>query len=114
MPMRSSRRGEATAFLQELRSGDETAADRLLPVVYEELRAIARGMLRRERSGHTLQPTALVHEAYLRMIDISRIDWQGKNHFFAMAARQMRRILVESARRVSRKKRGAWPGGRSG
>ena len=89
--------------------GDPQAAGELLPQVYDELRALAARYMRRERAGHTLQPTALVHEAYLRMIDITRIDWQGKTHFFAMAARQMRRILVESARRISAKKRGARP-----
>jgi RNA polymerase sigma factor (TIGR02999 family) len=65
--------------------------------------------MRRERPDHTLQPTAVVHEAYLRMIDISRIDWQGKTHFFAMAARQMRRVLIEHARKAGAKKRGARP-----
>lgn len=81
--------------------------DRLLPLVYSELRRLARGFMRGERASHTLQPTALVHEAYLRLADVERIDWQGKTHFFAFAATQMRRILVEHARAAGRVKRGA-------
>lgn len=87
--------------------GDADAAARLFPLVYDELRKLAAGYMRRERKEHTLQPTALVHEAYLRLVDISRIDWQGKTHFYAMAAIQMRRVLVEHARKVGSKKRGA-------
>jgi len=83
----------------------EGAAE-LTPRVYGELRALARRYLKGERRGHTLQPTALVHEAYIRMAGIERIDWAGKTHFFAIAARQMRRILVEHARAATAKKRG--------
>jgi RNA polymerase sigma factor (TIGR02999 family) len=75
--------------------------------VYEELRVLARRYMRRERRDHTLQPTALVHEAYLRLADINRIKWQGRTHFLAMAATQMRRILVEHARAARAVKRGA-------
>jgi RNA polymerase sigma factor (TIGR02999 family) len=82
------------------------AADRLLPLVYTELRALAARYLRSERAGSTLQPTALVHEAYLRLIGNERIDWKGKTHFKAMAATQMRRILVDHARARGAKKRG--------
>jgi RNA polymerase sigma factor (TIGR02999 family) len=78
----------------------------MTPRVYGELRALARNYLKGERSDHTLQPTALVHEAYIRMAGIERIDWAGKTHFFAVAARQMRRILVEHARAATAKKRG--------
>ncbi len=84
-----------------------STTDQLLPLVYAELRRLARGYMRRERAGSTLQPTALVHEAYLRMAEIRRIDWRGRTHFFAVAATQMRRILVEHARAANRQKRGA-------
>jgi RNA polymerase sigma-70 factor (ECF subfamily) len=98
--------GRATESLLAHASGDERAADRLLPQVYGELRGLAGRYLRRERPGHSLQPTALVHEAYMRMVDITRIDWRGKTHFFALAATQMRRILVEHARARDAAKRG--------
>lgn len=97
---------EATEALLAQSRGDARAADRLLPLVYDKLRGLAAKYLRGERPGHSLQATALVHEAYLRLIDISRVDWQGKTHFYAMAARQMRRILVEHARAGSALKRG--------
>lgn len=98
-------RAEATELLA--RGLEEPrAADRLLPLVYAELRALAARYLRSERAGSTLQPTALVHEAYLRLIKIERIDWKGKTHFMAMAATQMRRILVDHARARRAKKRG--------
>ena len=80
--------------------------DRAVPLIYDELRRIARSHLSRERPDHTLTTTALVHEAYLRMVDIQRVAWQDRAHFFAMAARQMRRILVDHARAAGRKKRG--------
>jgi RNA polymerase sigma factor (TIGR02999 family) len=83
------------------------AADGLLPLVYDQLRRLARRYMRGERRGHTLEPTALVHEAYLRLQDLEHIDWKGKTHFYAMAARQMRRILVEHARAAGAQKRGA-------
>ncbi len=95
-----TRLSEATA------AGSEEAAEELLPLVYDELHRLAAGYLRGERVGHTLRPTALVHEAYLRLLDCDRIDWQGKTHFKAMGARAMRRILVDHARHRGRIKRG--------
>lgn len=100
---------DVTAALQAHSQGDAGAGARLLPLVYEELRAIAARYLRGERPGHSLQPTDLVHEAFIRLVDISRIDWHGKTHFRAMAARQMRRILVEHARKAAAGKRGGRP-----
>ena len=100
---------DATGALADHTDGDPKAASRLMPLVYDELRALAARYMRRERPDHSLQPTALVHEAYLRLIDISRIDWQGRTHFVAMAATQMRRILVEHARTHQAQKRGADP-----
>lgn len=97
----------ATDTLAAHVSGDPEAAADLLPLVYGELRRIAARYMQRERRGHTLQPTELVHEAYLRLIDLDRIDWHGRSHFLAMAARQMRRILVEHARRARSLKRRA-------
>jgi len=95
-----------TALLLAWGSGDQAAFDQLVPLVHGELRRIARQHLGRERTGHTLQPTALVNEAYLRLIDIKRIQWQDRQHFFAMAARVMRRVLVDSARARRFRKRG--------
>jgi RNA polymerase sigma factor (TIGR02999 family) len=88
------------------RRGDREAADELLRLVYGELRKLARAWFARERPGHTLQPTALVHEAYLRLVADPHAHWANRRHFFAAAAESMRRILVERARRVSRQKRG--------
>ncbi len=82
------------------------SADELLPLVYNELRRLARGFLARERPGHTLQPTALVHEAYLRLAEQSRVDWAGRTHFFAVGAKMMRRLLIDHARAHARSKRG--------
>ena len=104
--MDGSRRAASTVILQELRSGDPTAADRLLPLVYDELRSLARNLLRRERSDHTLQPTALVHEAYLRLVDQRNCDAKDRARFIAIAANVMRRILVDHARRRGADKRG--------
>lgn len=87
-------------------NGEHAAFDRLLPLVSHELRQLAGHYLHRERRGHTLQPTALVNEAYLRLIDLNRIQWQDRAHFFAMAARTMRRILVDHARARDNEKRG--------
>ncbi len=95
-----------TALLVAWGRGDEDALDQLVPLVHEELRRIARQHMNRERGGHTLQPTALVNEAYLRLIDIKRIQWQDRQHFFAMAARVMRRVLVDAARARRFHKRG--------
>ncbi|MEW6207527.1 MAG: sigma-70 family RNA polymerase sigma factor [Acidobacteriota bacterium] len=86
--------------------GDQKARDDLLPLVYTELRRLARNYLRRERAGHTLQPTALVHEAYLRLIDQGQARWQSRAHFFGIAARLMRQILIEYARSRNAAKRG--------
>ncbi len=82
------------------------AAEKLMPMVYDELRRLAGDYLKRERSNHTLQSTALVHEAYLRLVDQDRISWRGRTHFFAVGARMMRRLLVDHARRRGRVKRG--------
>ena len=95
-----------TELLQAWRGGDPSALDRLIPVVYDELRHIAAGLLRRERSGHTLQPTALVHEVYVRLLGQGRSDLEGRAHFLSVAAHMMRRILVDHARARVRQKRG--------
>lgn len=94
-----------TALLDDLRRGDEAAADALLPLVYDELQALAARQLRRERSAHTLNPTALVHEAYLKLVD-QREGWQSRAHFFGVAALAMRRVLVHYAERRAAQKRG--------
>jgi RNA polymerase sigma-70 factor, ECF subfamily len=95
-----------TALLVAWGHGDQAALDQLVPLVHAELRRIARQHLRRERTGQTLQPTALVNEAYLRLIDAKRIQWQNRQHFFAIATRVMRRVLVDSARARRSGKRG--------
>jgi RNA polymerase sigma factor (TIGR02999 family) len=97
---------DVTRLLQQWRDGDSTAFDTLLPLIYNELRSLAGRCLYSERPGHTLRATALVHEAYLRLVD-SDIDWQDKAHFYAIAARVMRRILVDYARAHARHKRGS-------
>jgi len=88
-----------TALLTDWSRGDTSALDQLLPLVYAELRRIAAGQLRGERLNHTLQPTALVNEVYLRLIDQRQVAWQDRAHFLGVAARTMRRILVDHARR---------------
>lgn len=98
--------GDVTALLDHWGRGDRNALDRLLPLVYRELRGIAARQLHRERNGHTLQPTALVHEAYLRLVEQRDGDWQNRAHFFGVAAQVMRRILVDHARRQGARKRG--------
>ncbi|MGH9799559.1 MAG: ECF-type sigma factor [Blastocatellia bacterium] len=90
--------GEITLLLSRFRRGDAEAADRLLPIVYESLRLLARRCLRTERPGHTLQPTALVHEVFLELFGNEKIDWQDRLHFFVVASNQMRRLLVDYAR----------------
>lgn len=95
-----------TTLLRDWGRGDQGARDQLTPLVYDELRRRARHYLRAERSNHTLSPTALVHEVYLRLVNLDRVDWQDRTHFFALAARQMRRILVDSARARQYQKRG--------
>ncbi|MCA9309650.1 MAG: sigma-70 family RNA polymerase sigma factor [Phycisphaerales bacterium] len=97
---------EVTQILHDLSGGEGDAANRLLPLVYDELRALAAGYLRHERSDHTLQPTALVHEAYLRMVDQTSVTWQNRSHFFGIAAQAIRRILVDHARARHALKRG--------
>lgn len=97
---------DVTHMLEALERGDARVADRLLAAVYEELRRLASARLARESPDHTLQPTALVHEAYLRLVGDGGADWRNRAHFFAAAAEAMRRILVESARRKARLKRG--------
>ena len=97
---------DITALLDDWNRGNHRALDQVLPLVYAELRRIARRQLRRERVGHTLQPTALVHEAYLRLVDQRQVDWRSRAHFFGVAAQVMRRILVDNARRHNANKRG--------
>ena len=95
-----------TELLIDWSNGDEQALDRLMPLVYSELKSIARRHLRREEARHTLQSTALVHEAYLRLVDQNRVRWQNRAHFFAVAGQLIRRILVDHARRRRAAKRG--------
>jgi RNA polymerase sigma factor (TIGR02999 family) len=97
---------DVTALLVEWARGDRYALDRLLPLVYDELRRIAARQLRRERAGHTLQPTALVHEAYVKLVDQRRVDWLNRAHFYGVASQVMRRLLVDHARRHNADKRG--------
>jgi RNA polymerase sigma-70 factor, ECF subfamily len=104
----SADRGAATGLLIAAGSGDERARERMLALIYDELRSLAASYLRRERPGHTLQPTALVHEAYMRMIDQRQVDWSNRSQFVGLAAVMMRRILVNHARdRVAEKRGGA-------
>lgn len=98
---------EVTQLLIELSEGNRVTVDLLLPLIYDELRRLAMNYLRRERPDHTLQATALVHEAYLRLVDQSRVNWQNRAHFFGIAAQIMRRLLVDYARRHNAEKRGA-------
>jgi RNA polymerase sigma factor (TIGR02999 family) len=102
-------RADITAQLQGWGAGEQTARDALFPLVYDELRRIAHRQLRREWQGHTLDTTALVHEAYLRLVDQTRAGFTDRAHFFAVAANAMRRILVDYARRYLTDKRGAAP-----
>jgi RNA polymerase sigma factor (TIGR02999 family) len=97
---------DVTGLLLAWSDGDEKALDQLMPLVYRELRRLAKRYMARERTGHTLQPTALVNEAYLRLVDLNKMRWQNRAHFFAVAAQIMRRILVEFARKRHRHKRG--------
>jgi len=98
--------GEITRLLTELKGGNREAQAELIPLVYQELRRVARNYMRGEKAGHTLQPTALVNEAYLRLVDGPPIDWQNRAHFFAVAAQLMRRVLVDHARARAALKRG--------
>src|SRR4249920_896270 len=95
-----------TTLLLAWGRGDETALDQLIPLVHDELRRLARRHMAGERAGHTLQATALVNEAYLRLIEVNQVRWQNRAHFFAMASRVMRRILVDAARARGNDRRG--------
>jgi RNA polymerase sigma factor (TIGR02999 family) len=97
---------EITSYLDQLAEGDEHAAERLLDLVYAELRLLAKAKLANEPPGHTLQPTALVHEAWLRLVGDERRDWKGRRYFFGACAEAMRRILIERARKKARLKHG--------
>jgi RNA polymerase sigma factor (TIGR02999 family) len=97
---------ELTLILQTVRRGEKQPAEELLPLVYEELRRLATARMAHEAAGHTLQPTALVHEAWMRMVEDGSRTWQNRTHFFCAAAEAMRRILIERARRKSRLKHG--------
>ncbi len=98
--------GEVTQLLLKWRSGDGDAFNQLMPLVHDELRRRAHQFLRRERAGHTMQTTALVDEAYMRLVDADQVDWRDRAHFYAIAAEVMRRILVDEARKRDRQKRG--------
>jgi RNA polymerase sigma-70 factor, ECF subfamily len=97
--------GEITQLLKQLSTGNREAEARLVPLVYEELRRLAARRMRGERPDHTLQPTALVHEAYLKLIEQRRVNWQSRAHFYCVAARMMRRVLVDHAREMKAAKR---------
>jgi len=97
---------QVTRLLQAWGSGDEAALEQLMPVVYGELHRLAQRYMNSERSGHPLQTTALVHEVYLRLVDIQNVDWQNRSHFYALCARLMRRILIDFARSQNYQKRG--------
>ena len=99
--------GEVTVLLQQIKAGDSQATDKLIPFVVDELRRLARLQLRDERPGHTLQPTALVNEAYLRLVGDQSRDWQNRAHFIGVSVSVMRRILIDHARRKRALKRGA-------
>jgi RNA polymerase sigma factor (TIGR02999 family) len=99
-------REDVTVLLSQLAKGNESAASKLIPLVYDELRRLAAAYMRRERPDHTLQPTALVNEAYLKLIEQREVDWHGRAHFFGIAAQVMRRILIDHARGHLRDKRG--------
>jgi len=104
--MSAAERSEVTELLLAWSDGDESAFGKLVPIVHHELRVLARQYMRHERPDHTLQATALVNEAYIRLVDVNRIRWQNRAHFLAIASQTMRRILVEFARHRRRQKRG--------
>src|SRR5437773_5543270 len=106
MRVPSSPPHEITQLLAEWSEGNQAALDKLYPLVYRELRRLAHGYLKRERKGHTLQTTALINEAYLRLVDQKHIHWANRSHFFGISARIMRRILIDHARRYGYQKRG--------
>ena len=104
--MSKSSSQELTHLLLSWRQGESEALNKLIPVIYEELRRMAHSYIRSERKGHTLQTTALVYEAYLRLLDCSRVNWQNRAHFLAVSAQLMRRILINYARSRGYQKRG--------
>ncbi len=106
MPRAKQQSVEVSQLLLAWSDGDQSALDRLTPIVYEELHRLARWHMRREHPGHSLQATALVNEAYMRLVDYKRMEWQNRAHFFAVSAQLMRRILVEHARRHNLKRGG--------
>src|SRR5215475_10273586 len=101
--------GDVSKLLRAWSGGDQAALDRLTPIVYRELHRLARRYMKGERPGHSLQATALVNEAYLRLVDYNRMQWQDRAHFFAVSAQVMRRILVDHARRHNEKRGGGVP-----
>jgi RNA polymerase sigma factor (TIGR02999 family) len=107
MPAPLPPRDDVTALLLEWRQGDAAALERLIPLVYAQLRRVAAAHLRREQAGHSLQATALVHEVYLRLVNVDRMTFENRTHFMAVTARLMRQILVDRARRKLAGKRGA-------
>lgn len=104
--MATSETPDTTQLLARVQQRDASAAEQLMERVYDEFRAMAAAYLSREPAGHTLQPTALVHEAFLKLVDQDRVDWKGRSHFMAIGAQAMRRILVDHARQKGRAKRG--------
>jgi RNA polymerase sigma factor (TIGR02999 family) len=104
--MSDKQSSETTRLLHAVVKGNRRAADRLMTQLYDEFRAMARHYLGRESPGHTLQPTALVNEVYMKLVDQTRVDWKGRTHFFAIGAQVMRRVVVDHARRKRRAKRG--------
>jgi RNA polymerase sigma factor (TIGR02999 family) len=97
---------DVTLLLSELQNGNQEAASKLMPLIYNELRRLAKGYMRRERAEHTLQATALVHEAYLKLVKQPSVNWKGRSHFFGIAAHLMRQILIDHARGHLRERRG--------
>lgn len=107
--MAEDKASKITRILQSISNGDRSAVDRLMPLVYDDLRSIASRLLSRERPGHSFQPTELVNEAYMKLVDQKHVDWQGRTHFYAIGAQAMRRILTDHARSKLRLKRGQRP-----
>jgi RNA polymerase sigma factor (TIGR02999 family) len=101
-----ARNSDVTGMLLRWSEGDQQALDHLVPVVYDELKRLARQRLRREDTGHTLSTTGLVHEAYLKLVDVERVKWKDRNHFLAIASRVMRRVLIDYAKQRRAQKRG--------
>jgi RNA polymerase sigma factor (TIGR02999 family) len=106
MPSMSERSDQITQLLVAWRNGEEKALEDLIPLVHRELKRIARNFMRRQRVGHTLQTTALVNEAFVRLVDSDKVNWTDRSHFFAISAQLMRRVLVDAARRKNSAKRG--------